>query len=178
MVQITESKIISGVYTIQDDRFTDSRGSIWTSYLRSNFKKIVPIEFNHDKFTTSKKNVLRGIHYDNKSWKIISCVHGKAFQVCVDLRKKSPTYMSWQSWTLDAKHNTQILMSPMIGNAWVALSSTALYHYKWGYKGKYPDVDQQGTIAWNDAKIGVKWPIKKPILSKRDKQIHGSTDRL
>ena len=47
-----------------------------------------------------------------------------------------------------------------------------------GIQGKYPDAQQQGTIAWDDARIGVKWPIKKPKLSKRDKQVHGSTDRL
>ena len=178
MVQITQSKIISGVYTIEDARFTDSRGTIWTSYLRSNFKKIVPVEFNHDKFTASKQNVLRGIHYDTKAWKIVSCVQGKIFQVCVDLRKKSPTYMKWQSWQLNGNINKQVLMPPMVANAWLVTSKGGIYHYKWGYKGKYPDAQQQGTIAWDDARIGVKWPIKKPKLSKRDKQVHGSTDRL
>jgi len=48
------------------------------------------------------------------------------------------------------------------------LSTTCVFHYKWSYKGQYADVKKQKSYRWNDPKINIKWPIKKPILSKRD----------
>ena len=67
------------------------------------------------------------------------------------------------------KVSTLILIPPYYANAYLCLSNNCVFHYKWFYKGKYIDSKKQKSYRWNDPKIKIKWPIKKPILSKRDK---------
>ena len=150
---------------IKKSNFKDSRGLLWTTWKRNTFKNI---KFNHDKFSISKKNVLRDLHCDFKSWKMISCVYGKIFFVIVDMRKKSKSYLKHKSWVLDYKKPKLILIPPYYANGHLCLSNECLFHYKWSYKGKYIDSDKQKSYRWNDPKIKIRWPVKKPILSKRD----------
>ena len=103
---INESKIISGIFIITPSISSDVRGDIWTSFLKNDIEKLLPnnLEFKHDKFSTSNKNVLRGIHGDNKSWKLITCVYGDIQQVVVDLRINSSTYKHWQEFRINNKN--------------------------------------------------------------------------
>ena len=64
-----------------------------------------------------QKNVLRGIHGDDKTWKLVSCIHGKIFQVIVDLRKDSKTFKKWKSYEISSKNKKSILIPPNFGNA-------------------------------------------------------------
>jgi len=167
---IQESTKISGVYILTPSISEDIRGNIWTSFLEEKIKRFLPndIVFKHDKFSVSKHNVLRGIHGDTKSWKLVTCVHGEIQQVVVDMRKDSPTYKHWQDFII-GKHNQKIiLIPPNMGNAYYVKSSEAVYHYKLAYRGNYIDADEQFSIHWNDPSIGVKWSSKNPILSNRD----------
>ena len=93
--EVKASKVIDGVYSFQPTVSKDIRGTIWTSFLRDDVEKYLPddIFFKHDKFSESKYNVLRGIHGDSKSWKLVTSVYGEVHQVVVDLRESSPTYM-------------------------------------------------------------------------------------
>ena len=68
------------------------------------------------------------------------------------------------------KNGIQILVPPYYGNGYLCLSKECLFHYKLSYSGKYFDVQNQFSIKWNDPKIKIKWPIKNPILSVRDKK--------
>ena len=145
----------------------DKRGLIWTSW-NENYK--INKKFNHDKFSLSKKNVLRGIHGDKKTWKLVSCVYGKVFFVVVNLNKKSKDYLKYKSWIMSQNNGLQILVPPHYGNGYLCLSKECLFHYKLSYSGKYFDVRKQFSVKWNDPKIRIKWPIKKPILSVRDKK--------
>jgi dTDP-4-dehydrorhamnose 3,5-epimerase len=147
--------------------FKDHRGYYWTNWER---KKIKSIKFNHDKFSLSKKNVLRGLHSDKKTWKLVSCVYGKVFFVVVNFNKNSRNYLKYKSWIMSQKNGLQILVPPYYANGYLCLSKECLFHYKLSYLGKYFDVKKQFSIKWNDPKIKVKWPIKKPILSMRDKK--------
>ena len=167
---IQKSKKINDIYIIKPSIFEDMRGNIWTSFLKDEIEQLLPdnIFFKHDKFSTSKKNVLRGIHGDSKTWKLVTCVHGDIQQVVVDLRKDSSTYQVWEDFTINQDDQQLILMPPNIGNAYYVKSDVALYHYKLAYKGNYVDADGQFSIDWNDEKIGIKWHSKSPILSKRD----------
>ena len=119
--------------------------------------------------TLSKQNVLRGLHGDNKSWKLVTCVYGEIFQVVVDARPESKTYLEWNSWNLSENNRKQILIPPNFANGYLCLSDKCVYHYKYSYKGEYPDVKDQFTIKWNDQRLGIKWPIENPILYGRDK---------
>ena len=101
---------------------------------------------------------------------MVSSVYGKLLFVVVDVRKKSKNYLKHKKWILDHRKPKIILVPPYYANAHLCLSKICLFHYKWSYKGKYIDANKQKNYSWNDPKIDVKWPIRKPILSKRDRK--------
>lgn len=163
---IKKSKKIPGViYYITKDH-SDNRGKIWTSWYMDDFKKI---NFKLDKFTVSKKNVLRGFHGDSKTWKLVSCVKGKVLNVLVDYRDKKKKNLPFEEIYLSENDNIHILIPPMVLNSWLSLSKESLYHYKFAFKGTYNDINKQISLKWNSEKINYSWPISKPILSNRDK---------
>ena len=85
--------MFEGVQVLTPDIHTDYRGDLWTLWKRGD----LDLDFNHDKVSTSRKNVLRGIHGDKKSWKLITCLYGELYFVIVDNRAGSPTYLQWRS---------------------------------------------------------------------------------
>ena len=145
--------------------FKDHRGYYWTSWKKETFKNI---KYKHDKFSLSKKNVLRGLHGDTKTWKLVSCPYGKFLLVVVNCKKKSKNYLKWKSWILSHQNGVQILIPPNFANGHLCLSHKCLFHYKLSYKGNYIDDKKQFSLKWNDPKLKINWGIKKPILSKRD----------
>ncbi len=169
--KIKESNKLSGLFVIKPSISFDNRGNIWTSFFRDEIEVLLPdnISFKHDKFSESKKNVLRGIHGDKKSWKLVTCVYGDIDQVVVDNRKESPTYLKWQKFTINNENRILILIPPNMGNSYYVNSDTALYHYKLAYQGDYFDFDQQFSLKWDDPKININWSSDDPILSNRDK---------
>ena len=152
------------------DVFRDHRGDYWTLWKESEDEFGLNLKFNHDKVSTSKKNVIRGIHGDSKSYKLLTCLYGEAYFAIVDNRKDSPTYLQWDWIILDDKNRDRILLPPRFGNSYLILSDCAVIHYKWSYEGNYPDVDEQFSLKWNDERIGINWPIDNPIVSERDKK--------
>jgi dTDP-4-dehydrorhamnose 3,5-epimerase len=169
---IQESTEINGVYILTPSVSEDARGNIWTSFLKGEVEGLLPDDlfFKHDKFSTSKHNVLRGIHGDTKSWKLVTCVYGEIQQVVVDMRKDSPTYKQWQGFIISKDNQQLILIPPNMGNAYYVNSSEAVYHYKLAYNGDYIDADEQFSVRWNDNTIGINWTSDNPILSNRDVQ--------
>tara|TARA_S200000501_G_scaffold19448_1_gene17298 strand:- start:1802 stop:2293 length:492 start_codon:yes stop_codon:yes gene_type:complete len=157
--------VFNDIKIITNNNFKDKRGLLWTTWKKGVFKNI---KFNHDKFSLSKKKTLRGFHCDFKSWKMVTSVYGKFLFVVVDMRKNSKNYLKNQKWIIDYKKPKLILIPPYYANAHLCLSEICIFHYKWSYKGKYIDATDQKSYRWNDPKINIKWPIKKPILSKRD----------
>tara|TARA_Y100000034_G_C6796231_1_gene356901 strand:+ start:466 stop:945 length:480 start_codon:yes stop_codon:yes gene_type:complete len=155
------------VHIIKPDVFTDFRGDLWTTWKKDTFPH--NLDFNHDKVSTSRKNVLRGIHGDFKSWKLVTCLYGELYFVIVDNRKESETFNEWNYMMLNDKSRNMVLTPPGVGNAFLVLSEHSVFSYKWAYSGNYPDVKDQFTIKWNDKSIGIDWPIDNPILQKRDK---------
>lgn len=157
--------IFPEVKIFQPDSFEDFRGELFTLYKQEESS----LYFNHDKVSISKQNVLRGLHGDNKSWKLITCLAGEVYLVVVDNRPDSPNYMKWDWVVLTAKNRKQVLVPPKFANGHFVLSPEATFFYKWSYPGDYPDVKDQFTLKWDDPKINIHWPISNPILSSRDK---------
>lgn len=155
-----------GIKIFKSSAFIDNRGYYWTSWKKGQVNKI---EFRHDKFSLSKKNVLRGLHGDTKTWKLVSCPYGKFLLVVVNYNKKSKNFLKYKSWILSHENRLQILIPPNYANGHLCLSKECLFHYKLSYKGSYIDSNKQFSLRWNDPKLKIKWKIKKPILSKRDK---------
>ena len=158
--------IFSDVKIYQPTIFTDFRGDLLTIWNSDEFEP--KLDFKHDKISSSRKNVIRGLHGDNKSWKLTSCLSGELYFVVVDARPDSINYLKWDSIILDDKTRKQVLTPPGFAIGFLVLSNQALLHYKWAYPGSYPDVDDQFTIKWDSSDVNIYWPVQMPILSKRD----------
>jgi dTDP-4-dehydrorhamnose 3,5-epimerase len=169
--EIVDSMVIKGVKIITPSVHNDERGTLFTTFYEEVYAGLVPdgIQFKHDKFARTLQRVLRGIHGDTKSWKLVTAVHGEISQVVVDNRKESPTYKKWELFKISGTNPKLILLPPGVGNAFYVHSFEAVYHYKLAYIGEYFDAEDQFTIKWNDPEFGITWPDMDPILSHRDK---------
>jgi dTDP-4-dehydrorhamnose 3,5-epimerase len=162
-------KMLKDLICIEHEPFKDLRGQIWTTYT-TEFNNDIPEmpQFVHDKFVMSTRGVLRGIHYDEKTYKLVTCVDGQVQQVVVDMRPNSSTFKKWESFNLSSKVPLSILIPPMFGNAFLVKSTSAVYHYKLAYTGDYADAGDQKTVKWDDNNIGIKWDMIPINLSERD----------
>jgi len=159
--------MINKIKIFKNKSFKDHRGYYWTSWKKGEIKKVY---FKHDKFSLSKKNVLRGLHGDKKTWKLVSCPYGKFLLVIVNYIKTSKNYLKSKSLILSQENGVQVLIPPNYANGHLCLTNKCLFHYKLSYRGKYIDAKEQFSLRWNDPKLKIKWKIRKPILSKRDKK--------
>jgi len=158
---------IKDVKVFEPNVYKDFRGDLWTIWKEDEFNP--KLNFNHDKVSTSRKGVLRGVHGDKKSYKLLTCLQGELYFVIVDNRPNSSTYLEWDWLILDDSSRKQVLLPPGVGNGFLVLSESSIFHYKWCYEGKYPDVEDQFTIKWDNKDVNIYWPIDNPILQKRDK---------
>ena len=163
-----EKTDLDGVLIIDPPtNFKDFRGSYIEIYNERLYKNHgIKENFIQDDISTSRLNVLRGIHGDASTSKLVSCLYGEFYLVVVNNNPKSPQYMKWQSFNLSDINRKQILIPPMFGNGHLVLSDICIYHYK--QTTEY-NRDGQFTIMWNDPSFAIKWPTKNPILSKRDR---------
>ena len=156
---------IDGPKLIKSKIFRDNRG-----YLRETFKNnlIKNQSFPFDVMSFSKKNVLRGLHIQtNKTQsKIITVTHGKIFDVAVDLRRNSKTFGKYVSVVMSDKSNFSFYIPKGFAHGFLCLSIKCTVNYKCS---EYRDFKSEKTLAWNDETLKIKWPVKKPILSKKDK---------
>tara|TARA_Y100001970_G_scaffold254251_1_gene329842 strand:+ start:5632 stop:6144 length:513 start_codon:yes stop_codon:yes gene_type:complete len=132
-------------------------------------EKILKKKFIFDCFSYSKKNTLRGLHLQTKNSqaKIVTVVQGKILDVVVDLRKKSKTYGKYFSIQISQDSNFSIYIPENFAHGFLCLSKECAVYYKCT---KYRDKNSETTIRWNDNKLSIKWPIRRPILSEKDKQ--------
>ena len=156
---------INGPKKIKSKLFKDKRG-----YLRETFNNNLfnNINFPFDVMSFSKKNVLRGLHLQiNKSQaKIITVTHGKIFDVAVDLRKKSKNFGKYVSVIISDNSNFSFYIPEGFAHGFMCLSDKCTVNYKCS---NYRNPKFERTLAWNDPNIRIKWPNKKPILSKKDR---------
>lgn len=162
-----EKTSLTGVMKIGLTSFEDHRGSYSETYNKNFFlENGIDIEFLQDDISVSKKNVLRGIHGDRKTWKLITCLYGEFQLIVVNNNLQSNEYKKWESFHLSFENKIQILVPPKFGNGHLVLSDKCIFHYK--QNSEY-DRLSQFTIKWNDPSFGFKWSISDPILSERDK---------
>ena len=130
-------------------------GPLEKKITQSSIQKI----FTCSEFSKSRQNVLRGLHGDEKTWKLITCVFGEVFFVVVGNRSNSDSYLNWDSWILSDSNRLQVLVPPRFVNGHLVLSETAVFHYQMIFEGKYNDIDKQFTLRWNDPMINIDWLI-------------------
>jgi len=171
MIKVEKTEL-DGVLLIKPSAFEDFRGSYIETYNEELYRSHgIDINFIQDDVSISSRNVLRGIHGDSETWKLISCLHGSFYFVVVNCDRSSENFGKWQSFTLSENNRHQVLVPPKYGNAHVVLSEKAIFHYK---QSTYYNPSGQFTYVWNDPELGIWWPIKAPILSKRDETGHFS----
>ena len=168
------SKKLEEVAIIQPDIFYDYRGEYVETWNVENYKVFDhlvndsnKIEFKQDDISTSVKHTLRGLHGDDNTWKLVSCIYGSLLQVVVDMNYDSATYLDWELFTINDKNRQQILVPPGYANGHLVMSDFGIFSYK--QSTLYGGPSEQFTVKWNDPKLNIPWPIDNPLLSSRDK---------
>jgi len=165
MIDIERTKL-DGVLLIKPSVFQDHRGRYVELYNEAMYKDHgINVKFIQDDISVSFKNVLRGIHGDSKTWKLISCLSGEFYLVVLNWDSNSLQYGQWESFVLSEENRLQVLVPPKFGNGHLVLSERAIFHYK---QSTYYNRAGQFTVTWNDPKFNINWPVNNPVLSKRD----------
>ena len=158
---------ISGPKIIKTEIFKDSRG-----FLKETYKKNIVnnLEFPFDVMSFSKKNVLRGLHIQSKKpqAKIITVTYGKIFDIAVDLRKNSKSFGKYVGITISDKDDYSFYIPEGFAHGFLCLSKECTVNYKCS---QYREPRSEKTLSWNDPDVKIKWPIKKPLLSYKDKNL-------
>jgi len=165
-MKVTETELDGVLLIDPPTNFQDFRGSYVETYNERLYREHgIAQTFIQDDISTSRYNVLRGIHGDAVTTKLVSCLHGAFYLVVVNNDPKSSQFKKWQSFHLSDDNRQQVLIPPNFGNGHLVLSETAIFHYK-----QTTEYDREGqfTIIWNDPSYNIWWPCSDPILSQRD----------
>ena len=167
-MKINKTKI-PGLYIFKPKVYNDNRGYFFESFLDKEFKKVKKgVKFCQENLSFSKKNILRGIHFQ---WKkpqaqIMHLIEGKIFIVFIDFRLNSKTFLKKEELIIDHKNHYQIIMPPGVGSGFYTLAKKNIMHYK---VNEYYNPSYEMGIKWNCKKLNIKWPKGKKILSIKDK---------
>lgn len=162
---------IPDVVLFEPHVFGDDRGFFYESFNQRQFNEAIgrSVSFVQDNHSRSAKNVLRGLHYQiqQPQGKLVRVAVGEVFDVAVDVRKSSPTFGQWVGEILSAENKKQLWVPEGFAHGFVVLSNYAEFLYK---TTDYYAPEFERSIAWNDAAIGIQWPIQgEPQLSAKDK---------
>ena len=155
---------LQGPKIIKSIIYKDKRG-----YLKEVFQnRLVKKNFVFDVMSFSKKNVLRGLHLQIKKpqGKLITVMRGSLFDVALDCRKESKTFGKYFAINLSEKDNVSIYIPEGFAHGFCALENNTILHYKCT---NYRDAKSETGILWSDSVLKIKWPIKNPIVSNKDK---------
>ena len=162
-----QSTTLEGVLLVKPPTiFEDFRGTYIETYNEQLYREAgIDATFVQDDISTSAQHVLRGIHGDQETWKLVSCLYGKFYLVVVNCNEDSKDFFKWESFVLSDRNNLQVLIPPKHGNGHVVLSDRAIFHYK---QTSYYNREGQFTYAWDDPRLNIWWPVKEPLVSQRD----------
>ncbi|QPJ65085.1 MAG: dTDP-4-dehydrorhamnose 3,5-epimerase [Candidatus Nitrohelix vancouverensis] len=159
---------LDGVLLIEPRIFKDSRGHLYESFSKRKYEALgIMDDFVQDNHSYSRKNVLRGLHFqiDKPQAKLVRVVRGEVFDVAVDIRKDSPNFGKWFGARISAENQLQMYIPKDFAHGFCVLSEEAEFLYKCS---DYYSPGGEGGIVWNDPEIGIDWPIENPVLSEKD----------
>jgi len=160
---------LEGVVVIEPDIFRDERGFLFESYHQKKYHEAgLPERFVQDNHSRSQKGILRGLHaqLSRPQGKMVRVLRGEVFDVVVDIRPGSPTYKRWYSVTLSEDNFRQLYVPPGFAHGFCALSDLVEMEYK---VTDFYDSSDELHLLWNDPDLAIRWPIREPILSSKDK---------
>ncbi len=161
---------IEGVKLIKPKLHGDSRGFFLETYQQDNFKKAgIGYNFVQDNHSRSKKNTLRGLHYqlNNMQGKLVRVSRGSVFDVAVDMRKDSPTFKKHVSYILSDENQYQLFIPPGFAHGFCVISDIADFEYKCT---EFYNPSSEVGIMWDDPELKINWPTTSPLISKKDEQ--------
>ena len=160
-----------GVLLLEPSVFGDDRGFFLESYNELTFAEIgIHERFVQDNHSYSVKNVIRGLHYQvgRPQAKLVRSVTGEILDVALDLRRSSPTFGKWQSFTLSGENKRMLWIPPGFAHGFRVLSDTANVLYK---ATDFYAPEQDRTVAWNDSLLKIDWQLEgEPIVSSKDQR--------
>jgi dTDP-4-dehydrorhamnose 3,5-epimerase len=163
---------IPDIILVESKVFTDLRGGFFETFKSSEFKKAgLPDQFPQDNLSWSKKDVLRGLHYQKTpkaQGKLVSVLKGRAWDVAVDIRPDSATYLKWIGIELDDAKQAMLYIPTGFAHGFLALTDEVCFFYK--CTEEYDQASEAG-IRWNDPDIAINWPVISPILSEKDRML-------
>lgn len=158
------------VLLIEPRVFGDDRGYFYESWNRRQFAALgIDADFVQDNHSRSARNVLRGLHYQiqHPQGKLVRVVRGEVFDVAVDLRRQSPTFGRWVSYTLSAVSRSMAWIPPGFAHGFCVTSDDAEFLYK---TTDYWFPEYERTLKWDDATLAIPWPLSgPPILTDKDR---------
>lgn len=167
-MKITPTEIAE-VLLIENDVFGDARGYFFESYSARRYAELgLSATFVQDNVSRSAKGILRGLHMQSppsSQGKLVSALVGEVYDVAVDVRVGSPTYGKHVGRLLSAENKLQMYVPPGFAHGFCVTSEEAIFTYKCT---TYYDPKADLSIAYNDPALGIDWPIKEPMLSKKD----------
>lgn len=160
---------IPGVLVIETDRFADGRGwfaEVWNAerYAAAG----LPLTFVQSNVSRSTRGVLRGMHFQHPraQAKLVSVLHGRVFDVAVDIRPGSPTFGRWHGRELSAENRLQFYIPEGLAHGFLTLSDDAIVHYNCS---DVYDAASDRALAWDDPDVGIEWPETPVTISDRDR---------
>ena len=154
-----------GLLIIKRPTYYDNRGFLRELFEQKKFKK----KFIFDYFSLSKKDVIRGLHlqYKKPQVKIISVISGRIFDVVLDCRKNSKTFGKHFTMNISSKDNVSLYIPEGFAHGFCSLTNNTILHYR---NSNYRNKKYEIGILWNDRDLNIKWPVKNPLISLRDKK--------
>lgn len=169
---------IEGVFEVFPKKYGDQRGYFMETYKKDDFDKAgLKYDFIQENQSRSKLGVLRGLHFQKKfpQAKLVRCIEGEVFDVCVDLRKNSRTYGCWYGVILSAEKCNSFMIPRGFAHGFLVLSEYATFCYKCD---ELYHPEDEGGLMWNDSDVSINWPFLKNVLLSEKDQNHPSLKDL
>ena len=170
---------IEGLFLIESDVYSDDRGYFLELFNEKKFAELeLPSGFAQDNLSVSKKNVIRGLHFQDEphaQGKLVRVIRGAALDVAVDIRKGSSTYGKSFSTELSGSNNKQLFIPKGFAHGFSVLSEKAVVMYKCD---AFYNKESEGGIIYNDPSLNIDWkiPADKAIISEKDDQLPALKD--
>lgn len=172
VMEIHRSKKLPEVIITVPEAFYDFRGKYVETYNKEEYSTLIdfngaPLDFVQDDISVSRKHVLRGLHGDHKTWKLIQCLSGAIFVAVVDMRPQSPNYRKFDTFSVSEEDRRQILVPAGFANGHLCLTDRCVFSYK--QTTYYEGQEKQFTVRYDDPSLAIPWPVKDVVLSHRDR---------
>jgi dTDP-4-dehydrorhamnose 3,5-epimerase len=166
-VKVTPTAL-ADVLLVEPKVFGDARGYFFESYNARRYAEAgIAAAFVQDNVSLSQRGVLRGLHFQHPygQGKLVGVLTGQVFDVAVDVRRGSPTFGRWVGECLSAENKRQLYIPPGFAHGFLVTSDEALFAYKCT---EYYHPETERSIRWDDARLGIDWPVDGPVVSTKD----------